>query len=94
MPVNVSRYGETTTIVVDGSFDVEAMSRLRHVLRELRDTDPRDPEVVVDLGRARDVSAIALAALLEDSRKLPRLRYRGLSHHSARILDHLRTVTE
>jgi anti-anti-sigma regulatory factor len=88
MPVSVVRNGKTTTISVQGSFDADAVSRLRNVLRELRTADGREPNIVVDLRRARDVPPIALAALVEGGREMG-IRYLGLSNHSARLLNHL-----
>ncbi len=91
MPLDVSRHGRTTTISVDGTFDADAVARLRNVLHELREGGARSSEVVVDLRRARDVPPIALAALVDGGREIPRVRVRyvGLSQHAARLLGHL-----
>ncbi len=93
MPVNVVRDGETTTITVQGSFDVDSVSRFRNVVRELREGGARQRRIVIDLSRARDVPPIALAALVEGGRELPGVRYRGLSQHSERLLGHLTTAS-
>ncbi len=89
MPLDVSRHGRTTTISVDGTFDADAIARLRNVLQELRDDGACSSEIVVDLRRARDVPPIALAALVDGGREIPRVRYLGLSQHAARLIGHL-----
>ena len=45
--------------------------------------------IVVDLSRSREVTPIALAALVDDFERLRPVRFRGLSQHASRVLAHL-----
>jgi anti-anti-sigma regulatory factor len=78
-----------TIIRVAGTFDGDTAARLRGLLARVV-ADHHVKSIVVDLGMAREVTPLALAALVDDSEALrAKVRFRGLTRHAARILSHL-----
>ncbi len=93
MTVEVSRDTGRTVITLTATFDGDAAARLRSLLRSGMPAD-RNSSIVVDFTRVREVSPVALAALVEDFGQLrSRVRFRGLSMHANRILTHLMANT-
>lgn len=89
MSIDVTTQGGETVIWVDRALDCEAAARLRALIRGALGGDPSST-VIVDLTHAHEVAPIALAALVEAPADVrSRVRFRGLSHHAARLLHHL-----
>ena len=79
--------GDTIVQLDEGVLDSEGATRLRELLRTLL-AEAKQP-IVVDLSRSREVTPIALAALVDDFERLRPVRFRGLSQHASRVLAHL-----
>jgi hypothetical protein len=89
MSRNASFQSEGAVIFVGGVFDAAAALKLRGLTRKL-EPPMEDGALVVDFGRAREVTATGLAALMDAFADVPRPpRFRGLSQHHQRILRHL-----
>jgi hypothetical protein len=90
MAGSASFEAEGAVIFVGGVFDAAAAVKLRGLARQLDSAVDGATAVVVDFGRAREVTAIGLAALMDAFADGPRApRFRGLSQHHRRILQHL-----
>jgi anti-anti-sigma regulatory factor len=91
MARNASFQSEGAVIFVGGVFDAAAAVKLRGLTRQLEPPAAEDGgTVVVDFGRAREVTATGLAALMDAFADVARPpRFRGLSQHHQRILRHL-----
>jgi hypothetical protein len=77
-----------TVFEVDGVFDGEAAAKLCALLAEAPPSTLRS--VVLDFSRAREVTYIALAALLDEKRREARsVRIRGLASRQRRVLRFL-----
>ena len=88
MAITVSSDGSNTIVQLDEStLDSDGASRLRNVLRNMLG-EAQQP-IVVDMSRAREVTPIALAALIDDFEQLRAVRFRGLSKHASRVFEHL-----
>lgn len=92
MGTTVFQDGGDITVRVDGTFDSDDAVQLRSVFRRVCG-EHAHAGVVVDLTRAREVTPTALAALSDLCAEFDRLRLRGLSRHSARLLAHLTART-
>jgi hypothetical protein len=84
--IEVTHRGEETVIAVSGVFDAQAAAKLRALFARPRMADG----VVIDFSRAREITDVALASLLEGQRThAVRLRIRGLSQRHDRMLRFL-----
>ncbi len=93
MGIEVSTSDSITVISVDRTLDADVASRLRAAIRQCAAADDART-IVVDLGRAPEVTPIALAAIIDDVDSYrARVRFRGLSRHASRILAHLTART-
>jgi hypothetical protein len=79
--------GNTIVQLGENTLDSDGASRLRNLLRTML-AEAEQP-IVVDMSRAREVTPIALAALIDDFEQLRSVRFRGLSRHASRVLAHL-----
>jgi anti-anti-sigma regulatory factor len=90
MSVAVQQHEGRTVITVSGRLDTEAASNLVSLLKRAASAQPAAP-VVIDVGFARQITAVALAVLSGVEQQVWNLlRFRGLSQHDERILQHLR----
>jgi hypothetical protein len=82
----ISYEGGEAVIRVDGLFDAEAAAKLRAILRA--ESALPAPSAIIDFNKARDISDIALAALVELA--LPgapvQVRMRGLAARHSRMM--------
>ncbi len=88
MSIVVARRDGEAIIAVRGSLDAETGSKLLDLLHHVLPIEEASA-VIIDLTHARDVAPLALAALVADGEAWTRVRLRGLSQHSHRILRHL-----
>ncbi len=90
MSMAVTQRDGHTLITVSGRLDTELASSLVSLLKRAVSAEPA-ALVVIDVGFARQVTAVALSVLSGVEQEVwNRLRFRGLSQHDARILQHLR----
>lgn len=77
----------STTLQVDGVFDVSAAVKLREAISQL----PTDEDVMLDFSRTKECHDFALAALVHAIATMNRTRVitRGLSSHQLRLLKYL-----
>jgi anti-anti-sigma regulatory factor len=88
MSLGITNHGGETVIVVTGVFDGEAAAKLRAMF--LASSASAPTSVVIDFSRAREITDIALAALVDARRKgSVQLRIRGLSERHNRMLRFL-----
>ncbi len=90
MSMAVSRRDGKTVITVSGCLDPEIATKLVALLEDAAAADATS-SVVIDVALARQITAVALAVLSAVKHEVwPRVRFRGLSQHDERILQHLR----
>lgn len=85
MSIVISQNGSEAVIRVTGAFDGEAAAKLRAII--LGASPAVTTSVTVDLTQAREISDIALAAIVSARRNSAvQLRIRGLTHRHDRML--------
>jgi len=83
MAIDIAQDGDAMVIAFRGDCDGEAAAKLRAMCREALASCSRS--VVVDFTDAREVTAIALASLVEEQYG-SRIQVRGLSQRHKRLL--------
>ena len=88
MSIGITHDGSETVIVVNDVFDGEAAAKLRAMF--MASPASARTSIVIDFTQAREITAIALAALEDARRKgLVRFRFRGLPRRHHRLLRFL-----
>ena len=88
MSIGITHDGSETVIVVNDVFDGEAAAKLRAMF--MASPASARTSIVIDFTQAREITAIALAALEDARRKdLVQLRFRGLPQRHHRLLRFL-----
>jgi anti-anti-sigma regulatory factor len=87
--ITVSNDRGSTIITLDGTLDSDAASSVRDMLRAAVAPEDAQGPIFIDLSRAREITPIGLAALVDESEALHPVRFLGLSQHTFRILEYL-----
>jgi len=89
MALEITRTGNEVLITVVGTFDAKAAARLCSLLSDVVGSG-EPARVTVDFGRAREVSAVGLAALVGcRAGNGISVRLRGLSRRDTRVMSYL-----